>query len=63
MLRNGLQDVNWTAVSGIAKYASLSSQKKKNNYIFSSHLRADQMPGPPREVQLTICLKQLLSKF
>ena len=27
--------------------------KKKNHYIFSSQLRADQMPGPPREVQLT----------
>ena len=28
--------------------------KKKNHYIFSSHLRADQMPGPPWEGQL-IC--------
>ena len=28
-------------------------QKKKNHYICSSQLRADQMPGPPREVQLT----------
>ena len=28
-------------------------KKKKNYYIFSSQLRADQMPGPPREVQLT----------
>ena len=27
--------------------------KKKNHYIFSSQLRADQMPGPPREIQLT----------
>ena len=25
---------------------------KKNHYIFSSQLRADQMPGPPREGQL-----------
>ena len=27
-------------------------KKKKNHYIFSSLLRADQMPGPPREGQL-----------
>ena len=26
--------------------------KKKNHYIFSSQLRADQMPGPPRGDQL-----------
>ena len=26
--------------------------KKKNLYIFSSQLRADQMLGPPREGQL-----------
>ena len=28
-------------------------KKKERNYIFSSQLRADQMPGPPWEVQLT----------
>ena len=28
-------------------------KKKKNHDIFPSQLRADQMPGPPREVQLT----------
>ena len=27
-------------------------EKKKNPYIFSSQLRADQMPSPPREVQV-----------
>ena len=27
-------------------------KKKGNHYIFSSQLRADQMPGPPREGQL-----------
>ena len=27
-------------------------QKEKNHYIFSSQLRADQMPGPPGEGQL-----------
>ena len=34
--------------------ASLLKKKntKKNRYIFSSQLRADQMPGPPREGQL-----------
>ena len=31
-------------------------QKKKNHYIFSSQLRADQMPGPPREGQLMCTL-------
>ena len=29
-------------------------KKKKNHYIFSSQLRADQMPGPPREVHVTM---------
>ena len=33
--------------------AGSCKEKKKKNYIFSSQLRADQMPGPPREVQLT----------
>ena len=28
------------------------SKKKKKHYIFSSQLRADEMPGPPREGQL-----------
>ena len=28
-------------------------KKKMNYYIFSSQLKADQMPGPPREVQVT----------
>ena len=27
-------------------------KKKKNHNNFSSQLRADQMPGPPREGQL-----------
>ena len=31
-------------------------KKKKNHYIFSSQLRADQMPGPPREAQLMCTL-------
>ena len=31
-------------------------KKKKNHYIFSSHLRAGQMPGPPREGQLMCTL-------
>ena len=34
-------------------------KKKKNNkkhYIFPSQLRADQMPGPPREGQLMCTL-------
>ena len=29
-----------------------AQKKKKNHYIFSSQLRADQMPGPPRKGQL-----------
>ena len=29
---------------------------KKNHYIFSSQLRADQMPGPPRDGQLMCTL-------
>ena len=29
------------------------TQRRENHYISSSQLRADQMPGPPREVQLT----------
>ena len=38
-----------------AGYGSCGAQKKKKNqYIFSSQLRADQMPGPTREGQL-IC--------
>ena len=32
------------------------SKKEKNHYIFSSQSRADQMPGPPREGQLTCTL-------
>ena len=32
------------------------SQKKKNHYIFSSQLRADQTSGPPREGQLMCTL-------
>ena len=31
-------------------------KKKKNHNIFSSQLRADQMPGPPREGQLMCTL-------
>ena len=30
----------------------IQKKKKENHYIFSSQLRADQMPGPPREGQL-----------
>ena len=33
---------------------------KKNHDIFSSQLRADQMPGPPQEDQLTYELVRLL---
>ena len=35
-------------------YAALNLRlkKKKNTYICSSQLRADQMPGSPREGQL-----------
>ena len=35
-------------------------KKKINRHIFSSQLRADQMPGPPQEGQLTCELIQLL---
>ena len=35
---------------------SMHKAKKKNDYIFSSPFRADQMPGPPREGQL-ICTR------
>ena len=31
-------------------------EKEKNHCIFSSQLRADQMPGPPREGQLMCTL-------
>ena len=31
-------------------------KRKKNGYIFSSQLRADQMPGPPREGRLMCTL-------
>ena len=36
--------------------------KKKNYHIFASHLRADQMPGPPREDQL-MCTLYTVSHF
>ena len=29
-----------------------AEKEKKNHYLFSSQLRADQMPGPPWEGQL-----------
>ena len=31
-------------------------KKKKNHHIFPSQLRADQMPGPPREGPLMCTL-------
>ena len=31
---------------------NLHKAKKENHYFFSSQVRADQMPGPPREGQL-----------
>ena len=34
----------------------MARRKKKNCYIFSSQLGADQMPGPPREGQLMCTL-------
>ena len=37
-------------------------KKKKNHYILSGQLRADQMPGPPREGQLVWTLMNILSK-
>ena len=33
-----------------------TNEEKKNHNIFSSQLRADQMPGPPREGQLMCTL-------
>ena len=36
--------------------SSYTVLQKKNHYIFSSQLRADQMPGPPREGQLMCTL-------
>ena len=38
-----------------ADFCMMEKKKKmmKNHYIFSSQPRADQMPGPPREVQVT----------
>ena len=35
---------------------TLKKKKKENQYIFSSQLRADQMPGPSREGQLMCTL-------
>ena len=37
-------------------HAASSLQKKKNHYIFSSQLRANQMPGPPQAGQLMFTL-------
>ena len=37
-------------------------KKKKNRYIFPCQLRADQMPGPPQEGQLTYELTQILCR-
>ena len=34
----------------------MKKKEKRNHYIFSSHLRADSMPGPPREGQLMCTL-------
>ena len=49
---------NWTTCARASAHGrnTLSNWRlyqKKNHYIFSSRLRADQMPGPPQEVQLT----------
>ena len=46
--------IMYTSPGSPAKYLSSCNhlKKKKNHYILSSQLRADQMPGPPREGQL-----------
>ena len=36
--------------------SSFQNNKEKSSYIFSSQLRADQIPGPPQEDQLMCTL-------
>ena len=48
----------YAALTTASTVRGLAAEKKKNHYIFSSHLRADQMPGPPREGQLMCTLFQ-----
>ena len=46
-----MQQSIWQAC-GADSGKMLQKKKKKNHYLFSSQLRADQMRGPPREGQL-----------
>jgi hypothetical protein len=56
LLTNGIIASMHTADAAAVQRRHGMQEIRKNHYIFLSQLRADQMPGPPREGQLMYTL-------